>query len=196
LVERATALPVFEQLRHEVLERVAGRVLEIGFGAGASVRHYTGVVDALVAIDPNPGMFKRARRQEPSTPLRIRLVRGDAESLPLGNGRFDAAVSLLTLCSVSDPARVLKEVHRVLRPGGHLHLLEHGLSSDAGVARWQHRLTPLQRIGACGCRLNRPIADLVEGHGFHFVHQRTFFAPGLPRIHGWLTLGTATRSDN
>jgi len=107
---------------------------------------------------------------------------------------FDAAVSVLTMCSVSDPARALAELRRVLRDDGRLLVLEHGLADDSGDVRWQNRLNGIQRIVGCGCNLNRPIAALVESHGFRFEALRKFYAPKMPRTHGWLTVGTAVKA--
>jgi hypothetical protein len=89
---------------------------------------------------------------------------------------------------------MLAELRRVLRPAGRLLLMEHGLSEDNGVVRWQQRLNRLQRIVACGCNLNRPIAELVQAHGFRFESLRKFYAPGMPRTHGWVTVGVAVKA--
>jgi len=88
---------------------------------------------------------------------------------------------------------VLAELRRVLRDGGQLLLMEHGLSDDDRVARWQQRLNGMQRVVACGCNLNRRIADLVCANGFQFDSLRQFFVPKMPRTHGWVTLGVATK---
>jgi ubiquinone/menaquinone biosynthesis C-methylase UbiE len=95
---------------------------------------------------------------------------------------------------VAEPASVLAELRRVLRPEGRLLLMEHGLAEDEGVARWQRRLNGLQRVMACGCNLNRPMADLVQAHGFRFESVRKFYAPKMPRTHGWVTVGAAVRA--
>jgi SAM-dependent methyltransferase len=100
---------------------------------------------------------------------------------------------VLTLCTVTDTARVLSELRRVLRDDGRLLILEHGLADDASVARWQRRLNRLQNVVACGCNLNRPIVDLVERAGFRFTALRRFFIPKAPRTHGWTMLGTAVK---
>ena len=100
-------------------------------------------------------------------------------------------MSTLTLCSVDDPARVLRELRRVLKDDGRLIVAEHGLSRDPGVARWQRRLNRLENVIACGCHLTRPIEDLVRGAGFRFESLRTFYLEGAPRTHGCFTVGTA-----
>src|SRR6185295_678198 len=96
----------------------------------------------------------------------VEIIATGAEKLPLPDRSFDTAVSTLTLCTVADPLRVLSEIRRVLREEGRLIVLEHGLSDDARVARWQQRLNGFQNIVACGCNLNRPVIDLLEIAGF------------------------------
>jgi hypothetical protein len=103
-------------------------------------------------------------------------------------------VSILTLCSVSDPARALQELRRVLCDDGRLIVAEHGLAEDPRIARWQNRLNPLQRLLGCGCNLNRPIVCLVRANGFTFETLKTLYAPGSPRTHGWISMGTAVKS--
>lgn len=180
-----------QQLRAETLRPARGRVLEIGFGTGLNLPHYPAGVEAIVAVEPNPGMQERARPRIAASPVPVEAIRGGAEAIPLADGSIDTAVSVLTLCTVADPLRALAELRRLLRPGGRLLLLEHGLAPDAGVARWQHRLNRLERVLACGCNLDRAVADLVRASGFRFEAVRQFYAPGIPRTHGWLTLACA-----
>jgi ubiquinone/menaquinone biosynthesis C-methylase UbiE len=184
--------PELDRLRAEALATARGRVLEIGFGSGASLSHYPPAVRQIVALDPNTGMHDLAapRIRGSHVPV-VRLV-GEAERLPLADRSIDTAASMLTLCTVSDPVGVLGELRRVLREDGRLIVVEHGLSEDPGVARWQQRLNRVQNVVACGCNLNRAIADLVERGGFAWVDLKRFYAPGIPRTHGWITTGIAT----
>jgi ubiquinone/menaquinone biosynthesis C-methylase UbiE len=185
--------PALQELRRETLAAASGRVVEIGFGSGGNLPYYPSGVASVTGVEPNAGMTDRAVRRRQESPAAVRIVLGLAEGLPFLDGTFDAAVSTLTLCSVQDPARVLDEVHRVLRVGGVLFVLEHGLSDDSGVARWQQRLNGFQRVVACGCNLNRSVMTLVTSAGFEFDEVRTFFAPGIPRTHGWITAGRAIK---
>jgi ubiquinone/menaquinone biosynthesis C-methylase UbiE len=98
---------------------------------------------------------------------------------------------MLTLCTVRDPLRVLAELRRVLRDDGRLIVVEHGLSQEPAVARWQNRFNGIQNVLACGCNLNRSIADLVEHSGFAWIDVKRFYARGIPRTHGWITTGVA-----
>jgi ubiquinone/menaquinone biosynthesis C-methylase UbiE len=194
LNDRLNADPALEQIRAEAVRSASGRVVEIGFGSGLNLPHYPPAVQSLVAVEPNDGMQARARPRIEASRIPVEVIPGTAERLPLADAGFDTAVSTLTLCSVAEPARVLAELRRVLRPQGRLLLMEHGLSEDDGVARWQQRLNGLQRIVACGCNLNRPIAQLVQAHGFRFESVRKFYVAKMPRTHGWITVGAALKA--
>jgi ubiquinone/menaquinone biosynthesis C-methylase UbiE len=183
-----------ERIRGEVLAGARGRVTEIGFGSALNLRHYPDTVTSIVAVEPNAGMRERAAARINASPIPVEVVAGTAERLPFPDDSFDTAVSVLTLCSVADTARVLSELRRVLRGDGKLLVLEHGLAPDPGVARWQNRLNGIQRIVGCGCNLDRPIAQLVQNQGFRFESLRRFYAPKIPRTHGWLTVGTAVKA--
>ena len=194
LNDRLNADPALESIRVDALRHARGRVLEIGFGSGLNLAHYPGAVQSLVAVEPSGGMRARSRARIEASRIPVELIDGSAERMPLADEGFDTVVSTLTLCTVADPARVLAELRRVLRPDGRLLLMEHGLAEDDGVARWQRRLNGLQRIIACGCNLNRPVAELVQAHGFRFESLRKFYVPSMPRTHGWVTVGVAAKS--
>ena len=194
LNDRLCADPRIERLRHEVLLPARGRVIEIGFGSGLNLPQYPAAVTAVVAVEPNPGMTQRALPRMQASPVPVQALAATAERIPLPDASFDTAVSVLTLCSVDDPARVLAELRRVLRDDGQLLLLEHGLSDEPGVARWQRRLNGIQRALACGCNLDRPIAALARAAGFRFEALQQFYAPKMPRTHGWLTLARAAKA--
>jgi ubiquinone/menaquinone biosynthesis C-methylase UbiE len=183
-----------ERLRGETLAAARGRVVEIGFGSGLNLRHYPDAVRAIVAVEPNAGMHRRAAGRIEASRIPVEVIKGTAENMPLPDGAFDTAVSVLTLCSVAEPARVLSELRRVLRDDGTLLLMEHGLAGDPGVARWQNRLNGIQRVVGCGCNLNRRIGELVQAHGFRFESVRRFYAPNIPRTHGWFTVGMAVKA--
>lgn len=182
---------VAHALRAELLQHATGSVVEIGFGAAQNVPHYPSTIDRLVGIEPNPGMRERAQRRLAECKVPVEVLDGRAEALQLDAGFADTAVSTLTLCSVGDPARTLAELRRVLRPGGQLLFLEHGLSEDPGEQRWQRWLTPVQRTVAAGCTLDRDVRAMVAGAGFRIEHVRTLYFPKVPRVLGFITVGRA-----
>jgi ubiquinone/menaquinone biosynthesis C-methylase UbiE len=165
--------------------------VEIGFGTGMNLPYYPDAVTSIVAIEPNGGMLDRANRRMAASRIPVVALENPAERLRLDTGSMDTAVSVLTLCSVADPAAVLAELRRVLAPGGRLIVVEHGLSDEPNVAKWQRRLNRMQNIVACGCHLTRSPKTMVEDAGFRFERVRQFCVPGAPRTHGWITSGTA-----
>jgi len=166
-MEKVLSLPVYREQRRVILRRAEGRVLEIGFGFGGTLTEYPEArVRALVALEPNPGMVRRARRSAALAPFPVRFARGVAESMPFRTGSFDTVVSHWTLCSLDRLPDALAEIRRVLVPNGRLLFLEHGLSAEPGLARWQRLLTPVQRVLADGCRLDLDIEAVVRAGGF------------------------------
>jgi ubiquinone/menaquinone biosynthesis C-methylase UbiE len=194
LNDLVSSAPALQRMRQETLAAAAGRVVEIGFGSGANVPYYPSAVTGVTGVEPNAGMIDRARVRASVEGVPARVVTGMAEALPFADASFDAAVSTLTLCSVQDPRRALAELHRVLRQGGALLVLEHGLAPDPGVARWQQRLNAVQQVVACGCNLNRPMTMLLDEAAFRLDAVSTFFVPGVPRPYGWITAGRAIRT--
>jgi len=193
LNDKLTNDPDLQRVRREVLAAARGRVIEIGFGSGANLPYYPPTVRAVVGIEPNGGMLDRWRLRLSVAPMPVRIVVGVAEALPFANRTFDTAVSTLTLCSVADPGGALAELRRVLKDDGALMVIEHGLSLDERVARWQHRLDGIQGMVACGCHLVRPIPELIKNQQFAVDRLQSFYAPRIPRTHGWITSGTAIK---
>ncbi|MEL6326587.1 MAG: class I SAM-dependent methyltransferase [Cyanobacteria bacterium J06626_23] len=181
-------------LRAQLLKDVSGTVLEIGVGTGLNLPHYRpDQVDSLTVIDANAGMSAISTKRLSQTPIPIDLQTLNGESLPMPAASFDSVVSTWTLCSITHIEQALKEIHRVLKPGGQFFFIEHGRSPDPGLANWQDRLTPLQKRIADGCHLNRPIERLVE-QVFDNVSVETFYADSLPKIGGYFYQGTTIKT--
>lgn len=176
----------FERYRRELLATATGRVLELGSGTGLNLPHYPGRVVRVDGVDPNPGMHGLARRRAAEVPQEVELHETRAEELPFDDATFDTAVSTWTLCSVDDVDRVLAEVHRVLKPGGRLLFVEHGRAPEEGVARWQRRLTPLQRRVADGCHLDRDFGARLLASPLEPIREERFYDAETPKLAGFL----------
>lgn len=185
-------MPGMEKWRGQVVEGLRGRVVEIGFGSGLNVAHYPAEIDVVLAVEPAAVARRLARKRIAATGVTVEHIGTDGQSLPVADASCDAALSTFTLCTVPDPTVALAEILRVLRPGGCLHFLEHGISPDAGVAAWQRRLEPLQRRLADGCHLTRDAASLVTGAGFHLERCEQAYAKG-PKPWSYFTLGVAAK---
>ena len=172
-----------EELRPGTLARAHGEVLEIGFGTGLNLPHYPSSVRKLVALDPLDARPGRVEGRIARAPFPVERFALPAEGgLPFEDGRFDCVTMTWTLCSIAQPLPALQEMRRVLRPDGQLLFIEHGLSEDPGVARWQRRLSPLHRRLSCGCNLDRPIDDLLRKGGFVLPEIKRFVLEQGPRI--------------
>jgi SAM-dependent methyltransferase len=167
LLDRSLGHPRIEARRAALVRQARGEVLEIGFGSGATLPFYEPAkITSLTVVEPSEGMNRRAAARLAASPVPVRSVPGAGEQLPFADASFDTVITCLTLCSVRDVPQVLAEIRRVLRPGGRFLFLEHVLSEDAGRQRWQHRLTPLQRVIGVGCHLDRDTPALVRAAGF------------------------------
>ncbi|HKB31086.1 MAG TPA: class I SAM-dependent methyltransferase [Streptosporangiaceae bacterium] len=182
----------FAKLRARVAAGLKGEVLEVGFGSGLNVPHYPPGLKRVRAVDPAAVGRKLAAKRVAASAVPIEYAGTDAQALPLEDASVDHALSTWTLCTIPDVDLALAEIFRVLRPGGALHFVEHGHSPDDTVARWQDRLTPLQRRVAGGCHLGRPIDRLVAGAGFELTRLDTFYMKG-PRTFGYTFEGVAAR---
>jgi ubiquinone/menaquinone biosynthesis C-methylase UbiE len=176
--------------RKMATDGLAGTVVEIGFGSGLNVAHYPSAVTQVYAVEPSTRARELARPRISASPVPVEMVGLHGEDLPLDDAVADAVLSTWTMCTIPQLDRALAEMRRVLRPGGRLHFLEHGLHADAKVRRWQHRLDPLQQRLFGGCHLNRHISDLVTGAGFEIDEMANHQMRG-PRPFGYLYQGRA-----
>lgn len=185
--------PFLQQHRRELLSLARGNILEIGFGTGLNLPCYPEHVRKITTVDPNQGMHRRARKRIAQSQIEVdqHVVRG--ERLPFANESFDCVVSTLTLCSIDGVHEALSEIHRVLKPGGRFLFLEHGLSPEPNVQKWQQRLNWLEIQLAGGCRLNRNIRDIIERQPFSKVELNEFYIEKFPRTHAHISRGTALK---
>lgn len=186
------APPVAEQ-RKKLLEQASGEILEIGFGTGLNLPHYPQAVRKITAVDPNPGMHRLAQRRIEQTGIAVKLELISGEKLPLADASFDCIVTTFTLCSIDKVEQALGELFRVLRPGGQLLFLEHGLSPEASIQRWQRRLNWLQQRLGDGCRLDRNMEALISAQPFASVTLEQFYMDRMPKTHGYMYRGAARK---
>ena len=177
--------------RRRLLAAARGDVLEIGAGTGSNIPHYPEAVEALVLVEPEEPMARRAERRLAGSGRRGRVVQASAESLPFADGSFDTVVCTLVLCSVADPPAALGELRRVLRPAGRLLFLEHVRADDAKLARWQDRLRRPWRRLACGCNCDRRTVAAIEHAGFRLEELERGELPKAPPIVRPLAVGRA-----
>jgi ubiquinone/menaquinone biosynthesis C-methylase UbiE len=183
----------FTRLRARVTARLAGQVLEIGFGSGLNIPYYPASLERVQAIDPAAVGRKLAAKRAAACPVPIDYIGTDAQTLPADDASVDSVLSTWTLCTIPDASQALAEIRRVLRPGGALHFIEHGLAPDPPVARLQQRLTPFQHRAFGGCHLNRRIDQLVAAAGLELTRIDTYYMKG-PRALGYTFEGIATKA--
>ena len=180
-----------EPLRRRVCEGLAGNVVEIGFGSGLNLPFFPAAVTQVAAVEPADLGWKLAGPRLKASSVPVQRSGLDGQSLTLADDSYDAALSTWTLCTIPDAAAALREVRRVLKPGGTLHFLEHGLAPDERVRRWQRRLDPLEQRIFGGCHFTRPIVDLLTAAGFTITDLDVFYEKGAPKFAGADSLGTA-----
>jgi SAM-dependent methyltransferase len=185
--------PFVANQRRTALASARGDILEIGFGTGLNLAHYPANVRRVTTVDPNAGMHRMARKRVRQARMEVDQRVCGGERLPFEDSRFDCAVSTFTLCSIENVSRALSEVYRVLKPGGRLLLLEHGLSQEPAVRKWQRRLNWLQMRLGDGCHLDRNMRDLVGACPFSSIAIEEFYLENTPRTHGYMYRGIATK---
>lgn len=165
--------------RAKVVPQARGRVLEVGIGSGLNLPFYDRAkVNKVWGLEPSAEMMKMAQRAARSLPLEVEFIGLPGEEIPLEDGSMDTVVLTYTLCTIPDTLVALREMRRVLRPGGELIFCEHGAAPDANVRRLQELVNPVWKRLSGGCNLNRRIPELVEAGGFRLRKLETMYIPG------------------
>lgn len=192
ILNRACGAKTLQPVRRRVCQALAGDIVEIGFGSGLNIPFYPSAVTSVAAVEPCDVSWGLAGERLRASNVPVLRSGLDGQSLPFDDDSFDAALSTWTLCSIPDVAAALSELRRVLKSGGTLQFLEHGLAPDEGVRRWQRRLDPVQQRIAGGCHLTRPIVDLLEAAGFTVKDIDVFYEAGTTKVSGASSLGIAS----
>jgi ubiquinone/menaquinone biosynthesis C-methylase UbiE len=194
LLDLAMRNHVLDAYRRGVINSAHGLVLEIGVGSGLNLSFYGPAVRGVVGLDPSPELLRLAEKRAAQAPIPVSLVRASAEGIAFADAAFDAIVMTWTLCSIPNPLAALVEIRRVLKPGGRLLFVEHGLSPEIRVARWQRRLTPYWKLIGGGCHLDRKMDDLIRTAGFQVDPVQTGYMKG-PKPWTFMFQGSATKQE-
>ncbi|GAB18006.1 putative methyltransferase [Gordonia effusa NBRC 100432] len=185
-------MPAMRKPRRRATAGLAGDVVEIGFGSGTNIDCYPPTVTAITAItaiEPSDTAWRMAVNRVADTSVPITRGGLDGQRLPFADNTFDSALSTYTMCTIADLPAAVAELRRVVKPGGTLHILEHGRAPDEKVRRWQRRLEPIQRRVGGGCHLTRDIPEILAAGGWQAVEVDRYYAEQTPRIFGALSVG-------
>ena len=195
LITCACSQGMVMQRRAEIVPLARGDVFELGCGGGINHSLFDeAAITSYAGIDPHPRLLNGARAAAQAKGWAADLRAGRGEAIPFSDNSFDCAVCTFTLCSVQDPAQVLAELRRILRPGGQVLYCEHGRAPDAGVRAWQSRIEPVWKRIAGGCHLTRPIGAAFRSGGFDVEPVGQDYTAGAPRFAGWMEWGIARKS--
>ena len=192
LLDLAMRNRLLDLYRQRTVEAARELVLEVGVGSGLNLPLYGPAVTRVVAVDPSPELLALARTRASDMVVPVSLIRASAERLPFANAVFDTVVMTWTLCSIANPIAALTEMRRVLKSGGRLIFVEHGLSPEIRTARWQHWLTPYWKRISGGCHLDRKTDDLIRAAGFQIDAVETGYMTG-PKPWTFMYQGSAMR---
>ena len=196
MIKCACSSPAIMELREKVVPRASGDVFELGCGGGINQRYYDAArVTSFSGIDPTHKLLDYALEAAKRKGWDADIRPGKGEDIPFADASFDTVICTATLCSVDDPARVLSEMRRVLRPGGKFLFLEHGRAPDARVRKWQGRIEPVWKRLAGGCHLTRPVGGSVIDGGFALEEHDCDYAHKAPKWAGWMEWGVAVKAQ-
>ena len=190
ILNLAMKAPEMTRLRRQLVPLATGKVLEIGIGSGLNLPFYNKGVQ-VTGVDPSLELQAYAREVARESQVDIEFLGVGAEAIPLPDKSFDTVVITWSLCTIPDPDAALREVRRLLKPGGQLLFAEHGQSPEAHIAKWQRRINPTWNKIAGGCHLNSRPDQVILANGFNFADMTAGYIPG-PKIATYSYRGIAT----
>jgi SAM-dependent methyltransferase len=192
MIDSLCAQPPMTELRSRYVPRAHGDVLEIGIGSGLNLSHYSDRALSVTGLDPAPELVQLARERADSALPAVDILQISGEEIPAEDNRFDSIVCTWTLCSIPNVYQALKEMHRVVKPGGSFYFIEHGLAPESRVQGWQRTLEPLWKKIGGGCHLTRKADQLIQDAGFFLPEFDSGYQPG-PRWAAFMTHGVAVK---
>ena len=192
LIDAACGQKPMRELRSRYVPQASGWVLEIGIGSGHNLPHYGSEVTTLTGLDPAAELTGKARERAEALGRPVEVLGVSGEAIPADDARFDTIVCTWTLCSIPNVYAALREMRRVLKPGGRLIFIEHGLAPEPKVQRWQRRIEPLWKKIGGGCHLTRQADELIGDAGFDIRELDAGYQPG-PKFATYMTHGIAER---
>ena len=178
--------------RKKVVHLAEGEILEVGIGSGLNLPYYeTSRVKKIWGLDPSEELHDMAKKVASGLDLNVEFLLSGAEEIPLLDGSVDTALITYTLCSIPEVEEAIKEIKRVIKPGGAMIFCEHGKAPDASTRKWQERINPYWKKISGGCNINRDIPNLIESAGFSISQLETMYLPGTPKILGYNYWGSA-----
>ncbi|MBL4584889.1 MAG: class I SAM-dependent methyltransferase [Pseudomonadales bacterium] len=183
------------KLRARMLADAEGEVLEVGMGPGINLQYYNpSKVTKVWGLEPSEGMRKKAQENLANSPVEVEWLSLPGEQIPLDDNSVDTVVLTFTFCTIPDWETAMKQMHRVLKPGGKLIFCEHGQAPDLEVQKWQNRINPIWKKLFGGCNLNRPVISSIKSSGFNIDWDDCDYIEGSPRFVSYMSLGSAVKA--
>jgi ubiquinone/menaquinone biosynthesis C-methylase UbiE len=193
LVNNACSAKPIRYQRKKIVPQAKGRVLEIGMGSGLNLPYYNPEnVEFVWGLEPSEGMRLKAAPELEKAPFEVKWLGLPGEEIPLEDNSADTIVLTYTLCTIPDGIKALKQMKRVLKPGGEMLFCEHGAAPDKDVRKWQDRINPIWKVFGGGCNVNKDIPGLLESGGFKIDSMETMYLPSTPRPMGFNYWGSAS----
>ncbi len=192
MIEAACNQPPMQVLRARYVPQAFGNVLEIGIGSGLNLCHYSDKVTSITGLDPSKELTDMARERAAKASAPVKMLQISSEEIPTSDAKFDSIVCTWTLCSIPNVYSALREIYRVIKPGGRFVFIEHGLAPDLAIQRWQRRIEPFWKMVGGGCHLTREADILIQNAGFSISRLDCAYEPG-PKFAAYMTHGVAVR---